>query len=134
MTTYAPPVPYQTKLHTVDFDGTYRQVEFVEENIAPGAKVPTWIVREWQGGGYRKSRVATDYYCRSKSDAYARYIEELQTGLKSITQQIKDLEAQQKEATYRLALAQDMHKAIVKEEQERMDAMVSRAINTGCRQ
>lgn len=118
MTTCEPPVPYQTRLHTVDFDGTYREVEFVKESLAPGATVPTWIVREWRDGKYRTSRVSTDFYCRSKSDAYARYIHDLESGLISITKQIRDLEGKQKETSRRLSIAQDLLRVIRIEEQE----------------
>ena len=104
------------KLYDVDFDGVCKEVEFIEEGFAPGATSPTWLVRRWEGGGYHKSRVAPDYYCRSKSEAYTRYIKELKSGCKALTKQIKEQENQLKVATGKLALAQALLDQIKKEE------------------
>lgn len=62
---------------------TLQIVTFLEESIAEGAAVTTWVVQDVLG---RKARCPTTMYCKTESEAWSRELDDCR---KSLPQQIK---------------------------------------------
>ena len=99
-------------LYDVDYDGNLRTVEFLEESYAPGTRTPTWVVRKPGGSSADRTRVPTDYYCRSKKDAYRRFIDEQLSDLQAVTSELRAMERAVADCSQRLEKAQAVLKAL----------------------
>jgi len=80
-------------------DGQLKVVIFVEESIAEGAFVPTWVVRE-KG---QASRCSVDSYFTTEKEAWKAELENYKQGLKNQIKYRNELNANIKETRKTLA-------------------------------
>lgn len=77
-----------TPLYKV-FNGKLEVVRFVQKQILEGASEPTYTVRQ---ADRRKALVAVDYYHATLQEAWAEEVDNLETGIPRIEQEILDLQ------------------------------------------
>lgn len=71
------------------FCGKLRVVQFVREEIAPGATLPTYIMREGEFPNREHFRCPTDMYVETEQEAWEIYLRDCENVLPSIIEQAK---------------------------------------------
>jgi len=69
------------------FNGKLTVVTFIKEEIAEGASVPTYILKDKDG---RKFSCAREMYVSSEIEAYERYLQQADLGVIQIRKHIQD--------------------------------------------
>lgn len=69
------------------------KVRFIEENIAEGASVPTWVVREVTTDRTigRRMRISANSFFATEQEAWQAELAQYETGLQSQIEQLEEL-------------------------------------------
>lgn len=72
------------------WNGTMEVATLIEENIAEGASIPTYVMRSEVGG--KRFRCSKDMYFTTEKAAWEAYLKEIENAIPAIEKHIKDLE------------------------------------------
>ncbi len=104
-----PPLKQGDRLYGVNWEsGDLYIMIFVREEIAPGASLPTYILKD---ENHRRSQCSTDMYHRTPKEAYAKYIADIEFCLPDLKQQIGLAIAKERRARALLKKVKALHKA-----------------------
>lgn len=71
------------------WNGTMEVATLIEENIAEGASIPTYVMRSEVGG--KRFRCSKDMYFPTERAAWTAYLQEIENAIPQIEQQIERL-------------------------------------------